>query len=249
MHKQYRALWKTAGYRGKMGSAEVTKPPPPQFKRLYHITSSDHAISDITRSRLKVARFADLNDPFELMAISLKEKNDRSIVKIFKDAYGAQSGLLCFSDDWTNPVLWSHYGAKHYGVCLGFDVMRTSVEEVLYEDNRLIYKALNDKDADPTKISKALQNKLIRTKYSHWKYEQEWRRIVALGGLPSEDGLYFQPFNKNLNLVEIILGPLCPEPLEDVRKRATKSYPNISIIKSRLAYKWFKIVPEESTVI
>jgi len=39
--------------------------------RAYHLLSSEHALSDIALQRIKIATFSDLNDPFELLALSL----------------------------------------------------------------------------------------------------------------------------------------------------------------------------------
>ena len=34
----------------------------------------------------------------------------------------ALRAILCFSRNWDNLLLWSHYGDRHMGVCLGFDI-------------------------------------------------------------------------------------------------------------------------------
>lgn len=51
----YRALWVMSGYRSDMGSAITSKPPAPDFRRLYHLTSAEFAVSNLWLSRLKVA--------------------------------------------------------------------------------------------------------------------------------------------------------------------------------------------------
>jgi hypothetical protein len=30
--------------------------------------------------------------------------------------------LLCFSADWSHPLIWAHYSDKHRGLCLGFEI-------------------------------------------------------------------------------------------------------------------------------
>lgn len=134
MNEAYRPMWVAAGYGSKMGSVAAIPPPDASFLRLYHLTSAEFAVSDIGLGHLKVARFSDLNDPFELMALNLRESRTRKVVREFKDAYDSKTGLLCFSSDWTSPVLWSHYAAKHSGICLGFDLQRGLAEEVQYDD-------------------------------------------------------------------------------------------------------------------
>ena len=129
MNEALRQEWVTAGYHRNMGSAAVVPPPPEAFLRVYHITSAEFAISNIGLGRMKVARFLDLNDPLELMALNFREPQMRHIIRDFKDAYDSYTGLLCFNADWTNPVLWSHYCAKHRGICLGVDFKEITCTE------------------------------------------------------------------------------------------------------------------------
>jgi hypothetical protein len=125
MNRALRTQWVAAGYRSTCGSAAVVPPPPKKYLRVYHLTSAEYAVSNIGLGRIKLARFSDLNDPFELLAVNFRERQVRKIVRDFKDAYDSHTGLLCFSADWTNPVLWSHYAEKHRGVCLGFNLTRS----------------------------------------------------------------------------------------------------------------------------
>jgi hypothetical protein len=55
--------WIAAGYKSDMGSAVPCSPPAqPSAIRLYNLTSAQHALSNIENGRIKVSRFADLND-------------------------------------------------------------------------------------------------------------------------------------------------------------------------------------------
>ena len=76
--------------------------------RVYYLTSSEYALNNIALRRIKVARFADLNDPFELLATEMSDKDFRVAMKSWKNDFHKTKGLLCFSEDWKNPVLWSH---------------------------------------------------------------------------------------------------------------------------------------------
>lgn len=51
------------------------------------MTSSEFALSDITLGRIKIARFGDLNDPFELLAAKLSEKQFRRAVNSWKNDF------------------------------------------------------------------------------------------------------------------------------------------------------------------
>jgi hypothetical protein len=242
-----RAAWVAAGYRADMGSAIACRPPQsPSVRRVYHLTSAEHAISDIALGRLKLARFSDLNDPFELIAANFREREVRTIVRNFKSAFDAQTGLLSFSEDWTEPLLWSHYAAKHRGICLGFNVPRDQLEKVTYQDDRL--RAELDANADPLQLPPDLQQALRCTKYRRWEYECEYRRFVPLETATQEGRLHFVPFGPGLELAEVILGTECVLSLDTVRDMVGPRHASAVVFQARLEFKGFHIVPQERTI-
>lgn len=234
--------WIDARYPKGMGSAKFLPPPEDRgFVRAYHMTSSDHGISSISFSRLKVARFAEVNDPFELMALNSHNREIRRLLRRFKSLKNKEIGLLCFSRNWTQPMLWSHYASKHEGICLGFDIKRGSeLQEVKYEDKRPKMKSDNGEDAQS--IDADIQNLLLRTKYIGWEYEQELRRFIDLSKTKEENGLYFLPFDEDLCLREIILGQRNNLSIEDVRALVKATNPRAVVFKARLEYKAYRIV-------
>jgi hypothetical protein len=246
MNKQLRQEWVTAGYGPVMGSAEVVGPPPEAFIRVYHITSAEFGISNVGMGRIKVARFSDLNDPFELLAMNLRERRHRNVLRDFRNAYDTHTGLLCFSANWTNPVLWSHYGSKHTGICLGFDLGRDLARQVRYEDKRIL-ESLGDAP-NPLTLDEELQEALLCTKFHHWQYEEEIRVFVKLEDMLKEGGLHFRTFDSSLQLAEVILGPQCTLSLESVRRLTRALHHQAVTFQSRLAFKFFAVVPDERTV-
>jgi hypothetical protein len=242
-----RAAWVAAGYRRDMASAIACRPPRDRsVRRVYHLTSAEHAISDIALGRLKLARFSDLNDPFELIAANFREREIRKIVRGFKSAFDAQTGLLSFSEDWAEPLLWSHYAAKHRGICLGFNIPRNLLEQVQYQDVRL--RAKLDANADPLQLPDDLQQTLRCTKYRRWEYECEYRRFVPLESATLEGRLHFVPFGPELELAEVVLGTGCVLSLDVVRDTVKSRYPSAAVYKARLEFKGFHIVPQENTI-
>ena len=239
-------IWEAAGYSRNMASAIACLPPAQNLLRVYHLTSAEHAVNDIALGRLKVARFSDLNDPFELLGANFREQGVRKIVRDFKSAFDAQTGLLSFSKDWAEPLLWSHYAARHRGICLGFNVPRDLLEVVEYQDER--FRAELDTDGDPSQLPKELQQALRRTKYSGWLYEGEYRRFVQLESAVQEGRLHFVPFSSDLELAEVILGTECVLSLKAVREMVKFLYPNAVVYQARLEFKGFHIVPKESTI-
>jgi len=104
--------------------------------RVYHFLSATYALADIERRRIKVSQLSALNDPFELLASQLLTRRERQRFNSFRRKIERQYGVLCFSRSWSNPLLWSHYGDKHRGMCLGFEVNEKMLEEVNYRRSR-----------------------------------------------------------------------------------------------------------------
>jgi hypothetical protein len=212
----------------------------PAKVRAYHLTSTEHAINDISLRRLKVARLSEVNDPFELLGLDCMRKDRRKALADFKNLQDKVTGLLSFSREWDNPVLWSHYARGGRGIALGFDIRNDlgtrGLLEVKYDDHKL--KTLGD---DPDPISKEFQELLLVTKFKHWEYEKELRVFVELAKTTIEDRLHFYPFDKGLALKEVILGPLCPASLEGVRSLIRATNPGVVISRARLGFKYFEV--------
>lgn len=210
--------------------------------RVFHLTHADHALSAVALGRLKIARIADLNDPFELLAANLGgNKPLRRRVREWRQELHRTTGLLCFSRDWYSPVLWSHYADKHRGICLGFELRDDFCEPVNYVEGRLPVPS------DFLTVTPALGEPFVRqvltTKYQHWKYENEVRVFVQLDHSTTERGLFFYSFSENLELREVILGPLCELPLATVRNFVRRTCPDALVIRARLGFKSFNVVP------
>jgi hypothetical protein len=210
--------------------------------RVFHLTHADHALGAIVLRRLKIARIADLNDPFELLAANLGgDKPLRKRIREWRLDLHKTTGLLCFSRDWNSPVLWSHYADKHRGICLGFELRDNFAEAVTYVEGRLPVPT-NFLNVAPA-LSEPFVRQVLTTKYLHWKYENEVRTFVKLDERTAERGLYFFPFSDDLRLTEVILGPLCELPLDTVRSFVDRTDSGAIVIRARLGFKSFNVVP------
>jgi hypothetical protein len=214
--------------------------------RAYHLTSAEHAVSNISLRRLKVARLSEVNDPFELRALNCMKRELRRGLDAFRESQDTKFGLLSFSERWKSPVLWSHYAAGHKGICLGFDIKRDigvrGIQHVRYEDDKL--QAIGN-DPEPKAISQDLQDLLFVTKYRHWAYEEELRVFVELSQATREAGIYFYPFSEDLKLREVILGHLCPTSLlQPIRTLVHATHPGAVVSKARLGFKYFEVKPD-----
>lgn len=116
-------------------------------------------------------------------------------------------GVCCFSAAVDHPLLWSHYGDQHHGVCIGYGfdrVPKPKLQKVVYGGSRivktsLIARALLAKDSDAQNLLD--QNVLLR-KAAPWRYEREWRLLGNRGVQKSP-----------LALEDVTFGLRCPDAL------------------------------------
>jgi Protein of unknown function (DUF2971) len=210
--------------------------------RVFYLTDAQYGISNIALRRIKVSRFSELNDPFELLGVNLSDKTKRAAFRKTKEELDRKTGLICFSRSWKNPVLWGHYAKKHTGIALGFDVPDTLLVSVIYS-KRLLDADLYLKSGKP---SKGLVERLIKTKFYDWKYENEMRLFVGLDHESSEGGRYFAPFSDELRLAEVILGPKCDLPLDGVRELLRSQDSTANVVKARIAFTRFEVLENEA---
>ncbi len=207
--------------------------------RVYYLTGAQFALSNLALRRIKISRFSDLNDPFELLGVDLNDKDRRAAFRATKEEINESKGLICFSRAWSNPLMWGHYAERHTGICLGFDVPDELLAPVIYAKS-LLKIEINKKTSKP-KLTEEVMNKLLRTKFFDWKYEDEMRLFVELDHDTIESGKYFYSFSEELRLREVIIGPLCELPIEGVRNIVADFNPAVKVIKSRIAFTKFEV--------
>jgi len=208
--------------------------------RVYYLTTAQHALSNIALRRIKISRFSDLNDPFELLAVDLSDKKHRAAFRETKEEVNENNGLICFSKAWSNPLLWGHYSEKHTGICLGFDVPDQFLKPVIYSEHPMKIK-IDSKTGLPI-FNERNMSRLLRTKFADWKYEEEMRLFVELDHETIESGCYFSSFTDDLVLREIILGPRCEIPIAGVRNLVANFSNKVRVLKSRIAFSSFRVV-------
>jgi hypothetical protein len=205
--------------------------------RVNHFQDHKYGRLNIEKRRLKIARWDTLNDPFESLPASASKK-DRAFLFDLRRRLNASSGLLCFSRDLSNPVQWSHYADRHFGICLGFDVATDAVRSVTYPKTRQrvdLAKLFTER----TQGEKLLAE-YMGSKAADWAYENEVRMDCTLDN--EEKGLFFFPFGDDLRLREVIVGHRCPMARDEVIAVLGDLAPTVEITKARLAFNTFKIV-------
>ncbi len=178
---------------------------PAMSKRVYKFTSAYYGLMDLEHRHLKLSTIDDLNDPFDLASVDTTDPQISDALTAFVQHFRTNFGLLCFSRNWDNLLLWSHYGASHTGLCLGFDIPDKDGQggeydmDVRYQPSLLQIRRREDVNFD-------LANRLLRTKHESWSYEQEVRVFVGLSDPPDEKGLWWFDFGPHLELKEVIVG-------------------------------------------
>lgn len=206
--------------------------------RLFHFLTAQYGLEDIQKRRLKIATLLDLNDPFEMLAFSTDDTRVSDALFGMKQKLSPKRGLLCFSQNYTNPVQWSHYAEKHRGLCLGFDVDDGALMQVDYVNERLDANCLLSGIAE---ADLAIVKKTISTKFKNWSYEQEWRIWVTLEETDEETRLYFKHFDDDLALKEVIIGAFCRKTYDEVSSALGDEMRDVKIYKANLASDTFMV--------
>ncbi|MGU6006337.1 DUF2971 domain-containing protein [Klebsiella pneumoniae] len=206
------------------------------FVKAYHFTTIDSALKILSNETLKVSRFNELNDPFELLSANIGDKSIRRKIKRIRDNIIDIQGIISFSKSWRNPVQWAHYADRHKGICLSFDIEENLLTNVTYHAGRLDFST----NLTPKEI--------LSSKFNSWKYEKETRMIIELEDKNTilTNGLYFIPFSETLVLKEIMFGANTDN--DDIRKihELSNKHCDINFIKVRPAFKTFTMTPKEN---
>lgn len=211
-----------------------------KIRRVYYMTGAMTGLACIAMQRLKVSRFNDLNDPFELMGVNVNDSAVRRAFKAARDKLNETKGLICFTQNWKSPLMWGHYADKHAGMALGFDIPSELLVDVNYA-TKLFNLQLDPRTKRPAKET---MDMLISMKFSDWSYEKECRKFVDLNPEEAEGGMHFVPFSKDLKFCEIVLGPRNNYKVADIRKLAKKvsGGDEIKVTKSRIAFSRFEVL-------
>lgn len=212
-------------------------------RRVYHFVSRDYGLDDLRRRRLKIATIGDLNDPFELRAMAFADAEKRRAMVNWRQHLAREVGLLCFSIDWTNPVHWSHYGERHRGLCLGFDVPERFIIPVQYRAK--LHPDVVTDATGPGEMRAGAMRALLTTKYSHWRYEKEVRMFLDLTEEQRDGPLYFHPFDKDLRLREVIVGAESTVSRAELSAALGGPAIEVTAVKARLAFRSFRVVRQK----
>ncbi|SPE41741.1 conserved hypothetical protein [Candidatus Sulfopaludibacter sp. SbA3] len=213
--------------------------------RLYHYLEAKWALDDIRRRRLKLSKIDDMNDPYEAKSVLSHHNGTQSALERTVEELFKRYGALCFSRSWNNILMWSHYGDKHKGICLGFDIAEEITRPVEYEPEPHAVGNLivEDRSEFSQQEGTNIIDRLFGAKYVGWIYEEEVRVHVGLEEVDEETGQYFLDCGERTKLKEVIAGARFPEskkPIED----ALKAYSDVEVFRASASKFHFEIVRE-----
>lgn len=183
----------------------------------YQFLSSRNAITNLERRMIKVSRIKGVNDLFELQPYLRISKNERRQLNKIRTKVADTYGMVCFSTDWQEPIMWGHYADRNRGIILGLEITsnRFTVQEVEYPPDRK--QALFDPwTVTPSEYIEAVGF----IKYEGWSYEKEHRFFVKLDECICIEGHYFLKFGSDLELRKVIIGPGHPSKKKNYRQAA-----------------------------
>lgn len=116
-------------------------------------------------------------------------------------------GIVSLGERVDCPLMWSHYGDQHRGICVGYSVPSNAVgdlHKVRYGGSRIVAASdiatmLRGDDAARQKVDRAVLTK----KAFDWRYEREWRLVGRRG-----------PQDSPLEMEEVVFGMRCDTPVK-----------------------------------
>jgi hypothetical protein len=151
--------------------------------------------------------------------------------------------VLCFCEEVSNPLLWSHYAACHAGVAFEFetcdpdDKILRELRPVkygkrpprIYSTRDLVESALQLSDLAPLD-ERALP--LVTTKAQEWTYEKEWRSVFVELSASATKLFSDRPFRPN-SLSKIFLGcRMSATSCTVVKRLVRENYPHVSVYEA-----------------
>ena len=216
--------------------------------KLFHILPEQWALEAIKKQRLKVSRYSDFNDPFELTAMVLDDKFDRTVINENKKKLDEIIRVLCCSASWNSPLLWGHYGDKHKGVALELEVPDSAAEAISYRKTREkvdLETLFSNRDEE----AKRRFFKLCNTKYIEWGYEDEYRIQFTEEDFYTDNGHDFYDLGDQIKIKGVVIGALNKTLTESAIRASLPKGHKISVTTTRTAFRSFNIVQRKDKPI
>lgn len=212
------------------------------YVRVYHFLNEQYGLQAIERKTLKVSRLKSLNDPFEYYHLDTDNYGTRTTLKDRLNRTNRELGIICFSQAYTDPVQWAHYGDSHQGICLGFDILDEELFKIEYVKHRTagseFIKSLDLKGKEYVKY-------MLSKKHEHWEYESEVRMIIPFREKIMDDRLVFTSFDSSISLKEVMLGIRCGTSMKKIKSLLRKGNQSCQVFKMEMSPTEYKMKIQE----
>ena len=141
--------------------------------RLYKFTSTKYALQAICKRELKATELDKTNDVYELLPYRWDSKDKERTATYIKHRFAKKITMLCFSKDFSHPLLWGHYANNGEGISLGLEINDNELYEVKYETRRIEGGYRIPQIGNLNEMTDIFPRGLVKS--SHWEYEKEWR--------------------------------------------------------------------------
>ena len=113
-------------------------------------------------------------------------------------------GVFSLAERANCPLMWSHYGDEHRGLCMGYSIpdgRTVAVHKIQYGASRLVRASAVARMLDGDDVSRReVDDAVLLSKAKPWRYEREWRLIGQRGERCSP-----------LELQEVVFGMRCSD--------------------------------------
>lgn len=173
---------------------------------------------------------------------SLIDSEINKLLNNIKDIISSKLRIVCFSENFDIPLMWSHYANKHEGICVEYDfeysdeILIDCLFPVNYKNERpfLTTEMLLNKETLKEKI---LGFQIIKSKC--WRYEKEWRVLLPKKYLTADNNF------KAPRITKVFFGVnISEEKYNEISTKIQKFDSNIECIKMKMHYKEYKICKE-----
>ncbi len=95
----------------------------------------------------------------------------------------ANTGILCFTENPKDIIMWAHYANNHRGICLDITIPKDthSLKKLRYTEEQPIFAIHESMNERHGKLME-----LFYTKSIHWQHEEEWRMVATEGDVARE---------------------------------------------------------------
>ena len=124
---------------------------------------------------------------------------------------------------------------------MGFEVSDDVLFEVNYSNHRM--RIQFDQSTRTVVDGPKTLDRLLRTKFIDWRYENEFRIFEELDPNSKEGGNYFHYFSEKVKLQEVILGMECPLSIAHIKEFVAHTYgKKVHVLKAGMHRSQFKII-------